>query len=303
MIRDPRASSPEDMETMEGTVDVKGHINRLKDRGEGISYRAEDALKLIAHKANERTIMEILLIAFRDHNPEVRETVADTLRWIAWKGDSNIVGKSGAIPYLVGALTDSSDEVRKSVVTTLGFLSGWAAAVKKADGISALITSLKNTSGDAKQKAAWALGEMALGGEAGAVLEGGGLEALLHAATRGGDELQKTLEEVLKKMVESGIETEMLPVLIQSAQNDDSSNVRLLAVKVLGVMTSEQTVEALKKVMESEPDPDIAETAEHLLEKSRFDRAREKKVCPYCESDIAHLEEPTFCPNCGKSMN
>jgi len=300
MLHDPRASSPE---AMEETGDVKRHINRLKDRGEGTPYRAEDALKLIARKADEQTIVKILLIAFRDHNPEVREKVADTLRWIAWKGDSDIVGKSGAIPYLVGALKDSSDEVRKSAITSLGFLSGWATAVKKADGISALISSLKHTSGDAKQKAAWALGEMALGGESRAVLEGGGLEALLHAAKRDSDELQKTLEEVLKKMAESGMETEMLPALIQSAQNDDSGNVRLLAVKVLGVMASEQAVEALKKVMEIEPEPDIAETAEHLLDKSRLDRAREKNVCPYCESDIGHLEEPTFCPNCGKSMN
>ena len=269
MIRDPKASTSEDITSVEESEDVKGHMDRLKNRDEDIYYRVEDALKLIARRANERTIVQILLIAFKDSSPKVREKVADTLRWIAWKGESNIVEKFGAIPYIVGALKDSSEEVRTSAATTLGFLSGWAAAVKKADGISALVLSLKDTSSHVKQKAAWALGEMALGGEARAIFEEGGLKALLHSAKSGGDELQKEMEVSLKKMAESGMENEMLSGLIHSAQSDDSANVRLLAMKVLGVMANEQAVEALKKMAESEPDPDIAEAAERLLEKNQ----------------------------------
>ncbi len=283
--------------------DVKGRIEEIKTRNEEKRHRVEETLRLIALRGEDHTVVQVLLLALKDKNPRIRERAADTLRWITWREGDSVLLEVGVIPQLVASLQDDNRDVRRSAISTLGFLGGRASEVKEAGGIVALVSNLKDQNFKVRQKAAWALGEMALGGEAKAIAEAGGHQVLLHGAKGADKEFLKELEVALRKMVETGIENEILSTSIQSAQDDNSSEERLFAVKMLGIIGSEGAMVALEAMVESELDPDVAETVELLLENSRARRARDKGICPHCNASLSHLEKPTFCPACGKKVN
>ena len=248
---------------------VTGFISELKEQDEEISYKIAESLKIIGSRAKLSTLTRILLISLKDDNAQVRQAAAKGLRWVAWNGSGELLSGSEDLKTIIEATGDRDSIVRREAVSTLGFLGNWAKEVSHAGGIERLLELLGDTDLVIKKKAVWALGEMIMGGEAGLILRERGYSLLLRTASQGGVALFKEIELTLRKVLESSSGTFLIPMLIGTAGNSELKKLRLLAVRVLAANPSSEVLAALEKVVERDRDPDVAETADIILQRAQ----------------------------------
>ena len=184
------------------------------------------------------TLLEGLLTALENHDPDARAEAARTLGQLH-AGD--------AVDALNRALrADENDEVRRWAAWSLGM-------IEADEGISTLVRAVRrDSSAEVRRWSAWSLGM---------IEDDEAVSALTSAVRRDSDPEVRRWASWALGVIE---DEEAVPALNRALSRDESSEVRRWAAWALGMIESEEAIDALSEALE-DPDPEVSRWAAWAL--------------------------------------
>ncbi len=219
-------------------------VEALYNTCEKMRSAAADALGTIAEENGAKAVptdgLRALVNALDDTDGPVRGAAADALWKIAKEKGARRIAELGGIPTLVGLMNERENlKVCTHAARTLGAIArnGGAQRIVEGHGIAALVNAF-NDDDELQSAAAYALRDIAEGGEIAAVLKGGGFPVLMEVARYGKWDIGPFTIRILEDMG-TGESNELLKEIIEARARDLDRDIWNETMKLISDPTTE----------------------------------------------------------------